>query len=573
VINYPKRFELHQVAQMLGDATQGSKGYPCPFLITMGAQIIDFDQHKSNTDLKTARAIQLAESPMAKMLPNLVSRANDWKLMQKSYDAGAGGIRLYHQILMFPHPDKATQADEAVRAVWRSMGFTLTSDMYMQIQALMSSLPMALSPVMLKDISHAQRLSTKTLENAASLSPVLGEWCGMGDPVLAMMGRNGQTIGVDIFSNTAGNFNGIVVGTSGSGKSALLNEIATRYLAAGAKVWIIDVGRSYEKLCKSLGGQYLEFNKEADISLNPFTMVNDIDEDMEMLKPLLAQMISPSRKLSDYELSQLEANVRELWDEYGPFMTIDLLADQLKSFSGDDVSDTRVRDMGVQLYPYRSHGSYGKYFNGPHTVNFNSNMVVLELEELKSKKDLQAVALFILMYRITQEMYLAPRDQPKVVIMDEAWDLLTGGQSGEFIEAGYRRARKYGGGFLTGTQGINDYERSVAALASMENADWIFMLRQKQESIARLETKLAFTPHMVDLVASLRTEQGSYSEIFVSCGQAGYGVGVFSMDKFSQLMGSANARDFTAVRDKQALGMTMAEAIDAVLMDRGQDEQ
>ena len=38
-------------------------------------------------------------------------------------------------------------------------------------------------------------------------------------------------------------------------------------------------------------------------------------------------------------------------------------------------------------------------------------------------------------------------------------------------------------------------------------------------------------------------------------------------------MGSANARDFTAVRDKQALGLTMAEAIDAVLKDRGVYEQ
>lgn len=573
VINYPKRFLLHQVAQMLGDATQGSKGYPCPFLITMGAQIIDFDEHKNTTELKTARAIQLAESKMANMMPDMVKRADDWKLMQKSYDNGGGGIRLYHQILLFPQPEFATQADEAVRAVWRSMGFSLTSDIFMQAQAVMSSLPMALSPVMLKDIAHAQRLSTKTLENAANLSPVLGEWHGIGAPVISLTGRNGQAIGVDIFSNTAGNFNGIVVGTSGAGKSAFLNELATRYLAAGAKVWIIDVGRSYEKLCKSLGGQYIEFTREANVILNPFTMVNDIDEDMEMLKPLLAQMISPSRRLDDYELSQLEINIRELWDEFGQFMTIDQLAEKLKSVSGYVDSDTRVQDMGVQLNSYRSNGSYGKYFNGPHTVNFSSNMVVLELEELKSKKDLQAVALFILMYRITQEMYLAPREQQKVVIMDEAWDLLTGGQTGDFIEAGYRRARKYGGGFLTGTQGVNDYDRSAAALASLENADWIFMLRQKQESIAKLESKLAFTPHMVELVSSLRTEQGRYSEVFISCGQSGYGVGVFTMDKFSQLMGSANARDFSAVRDKQALGMTMSEALDAVLKDRGVYEQ
>jgi len=192
----------------------------------------------------------------------------------------------------------------------------------------------------------------------------------------------------------------------------------------------------------------------------------------------------------------------------------------------------------------------------------------LELEELKSKKDLQAVPLFILMYRITQEMYLAPREQPKVVILDEAWDLLTGGQTGDFIEAGYRRARKYGGAFLTGTQGINDYYRSAASQAALENADWLFMLRQKQETIAKLEEKLAFTPHMAHLVSSLRTEQGNYSEVFVSCGQAGYGVGMLLLDPYSQLMGSANARDFSAVRQKLETGLSMADAVDAVLRER-----
>ena len=62
--------------------------------------------------------------------------------------------------------------------------------------------------------------------------------------------------------------------------------------------------------------------------------------------------------------------------------------------------------------------------------------------------------------------------------------------------------------------------------------------------------------------------QGSYSEVFISCGQAGYGVGLLLLDKFSQLMGSANARDFSAVRQKRELGLSMAEAVDAVLQDR-----
>ncbi len=77
-----------------------------------------------------------------------------------------------------------------------------------------------------------------------------------------------------------------IAGTSGSGKSLLLNEIAAAYLGTGAKVWIIDVGRSYEKACRNFGGSFIEFTEHAPLSLNPFTVVQDIDEDMELLQPL-----------------------------------------------------------------------------------------------------------------------------------------------------------------------------------------------------------------------------------------------------------------------------------------------
>jgi conjugal transfer ATP-binding protein TraC len=365
----------------------------------------------------------------------------------------------------------------------------------MQTQALMSSLPMALGPTLQRDIKIAQRFSTKTTANAANLSPVLGEWRGVGAPVLTFTGRNGQTIGVNLFDNPSGNYNGCVVGTSGSGKSAFLNELAERYLAMGAKVWIIDVGRSYEKLCHALGGQYIEFTKEANVVLNPFTMVNDIDEDMEMLKPLIAQMISPGRRLSDYELSQLELAIRGLWEERGPRSSIDLLAEKLKlacrwrhaqAWRGRCLRSAHPRSGGAADFLHLA---------GQLAITLKASTRSISipiwwfwsLEELKSKKDLQAVALFILMYRITQEMYLAPREQPKVVILDEAWDLLTGGQTGDFIEAGYRRARKYGGAFLTGTQGINDYYRSAASQAALENADWLFMLRQSRNPLPKLE--------------------------------------------------------------------------------------
>lgn len=98
---------------------------------------------------------------------------------------------------------------------------------------------------------------------------------------------------VDIFANPSGNYNGAIVGTSGSGKSFLVNEIVRRTLGTGGRAWIIDVGQSYKKSCTLLGGQYIEIGVEEDpterITFNPFLLINDIDEDMEMIKPLVAR--------------------------------------------------------------------------------------------------------------------------------------------------------------------------------------------------------------------------------------------------------------------------------------------
>lgn len=46
----------------------------------------------------------------------------------------------------------------------------------------------------------------------------------------------------------------------------------------------------------------------------------------------------------------------------------------------------------------------------------------------------------LLMYLIDVEMRRGERSQPKLVIIDEAWDLMVRGHSSKFIEAGYRRA-------------------------------------------------------------------------------------------------------------------------------------
>lgn len=595
VRSYPKACTLNAMGSLIGDYMQPAIGYTSPFMITIGISTLDFEETRAATQMKAARATQKADSPMAKFMPELQDIKHDWDIAQRSFDEGKGTVRMYHQLILWAAPEDMARAEQSAQAVWRSRQFEIVEDTFIQIQGLLGSLPMSLTPTLTRDIKTAQRMTTKTIPNAVNMAPLLAEWHGVGRPIVPMWGRRGQAMGIDLFGNVAGNFNGAIAGTSGSGKSVLLNSIALSYLGIGGRVWIIDIGRSFEKLCQTVGGQYLEFTPESDIRLNPFSMVEAIDEDLEMLIPLFEQMISPSAPLDDYRRRQLGLHILSVWYDKAREATVDDLAyslinncekggpnpqaadeewvEKVRAMSHEErqaFCDPRIRDLGVQLFPYTSDGPYGRYFQGETNVNFESDLIVLELEELASKKDLQAVIMFLLMYRITQNMYLT-RNRPKICILDEAWALLSGGNSGDFIETGYRRARKYFGSFCAATQGVGDFSMSRAAEAAFNNADWLFLLRQKPESILALEKsdKLVIDESMKNMLMSVKTVQGAYSEVFVHGGQMGHGIGRVLFDPFSLLLVSSKAEDFEAVKAYRQQGYTIVEALESVLADRG----
>lgn len=585
VKNYPPKFGLWGMRNLLGDYFQTSLHYTSPYLITLGVHILDYEATKQTAQIKSARATTNASSQMATFLPEFHEKKQDWDIVMKSLGDGNNMVSLYHELMLFAPPDEINQAEQAARAIWRSRSFELSPDTYMQVKGLLASLPMTFGKTFYSDMKKAGAVTTKTTDNAVAMAPMIAEWRGTGTPTLKFFGRLGESMNIDLFDNTQGNYNAAIAGVSGSGKSVLLNFIAESYLGIGTKVWIIDVGRSYEKLCKNVGGDFIEFTPDKVICLNPFTFVKDIGEDLAMLKPVIGQMISPSAPLDDFQKSHLEKAILGVWRMKGSDMTITDVAEYLKLGGTMDTStiaravekgsveilDQRVVDLGQMLYPFTRDGQYGKYFEGRATTNFSSQLVVLELEELKSKKELQSVVLLIMILRISQEMYL-DRDVRKLVLVDEAWDLLGGGSTAEFIETGYRRARKYGGAFLTATQGWDDFYKNPAALAALQNSDWTFMLRQKAESIDAMiaNKRLVDDEYTKRVLKSLRTEHGKFSELFINS-QMGSGVARLIVNPLSLLMYSTKAEDFNAINEKLALGMTHGEALEAVLKDRGME--
>lgn len=577
VNRYPEEYHLAGMGALIGDAVEANMNYICPFLINMTVIKMDYDVTGNTIKVKAARATQTAESKMAALMPEAKRIKRDYDVCLDAYTKDGGGlVKMLHQVVLWDKPDNINLAENLAIGIWKKQGFGLYRDQFLQMGAYLSALPMAVDKEVEKYLSNRKRWSTKTLTNAICMAPLISEWQGIGEPVIGLFGPRGQAMSVDLFANPAGNYNFAVIGASGSGKSFFANELVRNYLGLGAQIWIIDVGRSYEKFCQMVGGQYIEFSYDQQLCFPPFQMVTKIEDDIEMLKLIFSLMASPSGALTEQQEAKLQKIIEQVWFEHGQAGTVDHVRERcLNSLitGSDEGGNPGERDLAMvavadQLYAYSGEGIYGQYFNGTLNVEFTNDLIILELEELKTKPDLQQIIMQLIMYMIMHGMYLS-RSQYKIMMIDEAWALLGDtGTAARFIEEGYRRVRKYKGACGTLTQGANDYYKTKAAEAALENADFVFQLRTGAKSLKTIEEKQPFevNPGIMQRIRAL-TKTNYYSEIFIST-PVGYGVGRLYSDPFNALASSSKAEDVEDVNRYRRQGMDTAQAIEAVLNSR-----
>ena len=575
--SFPERFGLWQMGSLIGDQMQPALQYNAPFLLTMGVQVLDPNSTRNTVTANHVRATQNAGSKMASVMPDVKKKAEDWTAAADVIDAGGALVSMYHQLGIFCPPERSVPAQETAKAIWRARGFELNADVYKHRQALIASLPMTLSPVFHADMKKMKRVTRKTVGNAIHLAPLIGEWRGTQTPTMVFAGRRGQLMTLDLFDNDLGNPTAAVIGAPGSGKSVLLNEMAWSYRSIGAKVWMQDLGRSFEKLCRKAGGTYIEFRPDVHLSMNPFPLVADINEDLDMLQPAIAKMASMSRPLEEVQLKAISAMVLKLWAKYGPELDMTLLRDAFVSGTLEELglkADQRIKDLAVMLNPYAKGGQYDRFFSGPNTIDFSNDFVVIENEELKRKPDLHSVTNILIFYQITREMYLT-RDRKKVWFIDELKQQL--GDAGNndslmaaSVEEAARRARKYGGALVTATQSGDDYYSSTQMEAALNCTDWMFLLRQKPESIELLVRNGRITADEAKkrLLMSLRKEEGVFAECYVTS-PVGEGVARIVLDPFSHLLFSNKLDDNAPLDELRRAGYSIDDAITELLRRRG----
>jgi len=561
VRNFPKTMAQWKMTDSIGQLFNSALQIPCPFIISLNVRLLDHEQSAAKAQLQYMDKDKMARSPMAKFNPMAGEQRNDWEFVRKRLAEGDRLVKSFFQIVLYAPEKQAIAAERKVRDLYRANGWRMRKEAYLQLQSWLAIMPMLMTEGLYKDFEIFKRFRTMTAFNAINIAPLQGEWKGSPSPNLLLPGRRGQLATWSPFDNTEGNYNVCIAAASGKGKSVFTQEYIVTIVGSGGRVWIIDIGRSYEKTCRLLGGEFIEFSLNNPICINPFSLIHNLDESMEMLKPLLASMARPSGKVSDEELAWLEKGIKAAWEEKGNAATITTVADWLKAQEAPI-----CENLNLLLYSYTKDGMYARYFEGEANINFDNPFVVLELQELKSKKDLQRIVLLVLMYQIAEIMYMGNRSQCKSCIIDEAWDLLGGDNdnAAKFIEAGYRTARRYTGNFVTITQSINDYFKNSTSTAAFDNSDNMVILGQKSEALdqVRKNERLSMDAYTERLYKSLR-KTDEYSECVIKS-PSGLSVHRIIFDPYSRILYSSKGVEFDAVKRLQAQGHSLKDAISIV---------
>lgn len=557
-VRLPPRMDLGNMRRMIGDPMSGNRGLHGNFFINLNIFIPDNAVEKERADNERNATNYQAFGPMMRFNPKLMFKKDSTDILFSALNDGGRIVKIKLCVGLFTDnmANSETRLTEA-QTYFSEIGWQMKEDKYLSLPMLVNAMPLCADA---NAVQFLQRYKRCASQHAVEFLPIIADWSGTGTPQMTFVSRGGQIMNMDIFdSNT--NYNTCIVAASGSGKSFLTNDIITSYISSGAKCWVIDIGRSYEKLVNGIGGDFVEFGERSNICLNPFQIIKNYNEEADMLIGIIASMASIEDKLSDLQNSKLRSILKELWDVHGTGMVIDQVA---KRFCED--TDNRVVDMGHQLFAFTSKGEYGRYFNGENNVTFKKALTCLELEELKGRSHLQQVVLLILIYQIQQEMYLGDRNQRKILIIDEAWDLLAKGNIAKFIETGYRRFRKYNGAAVTITQSLNDLYGSPSGVAIAENSANLFLLYQKPETIASIkrQNRLEIGEAGYTYLKSVHTVTGQYSEIFFVTSY-GAGIGRLIVDRYTKLLYSTHPDDIRLISDRRKGGMTTAAAIQDIL--------
>ena len=387
-----------------------------------------------------------------------------------------------------------------------------------QEQGMNSTMPMATDQLMIRRNMNTSAISTSFPFTSADLTQEKG----------ILYGVNLHNNGLVIFDRfTLENANLIVFAKSGAGKSFAVKLEAIRSMMMGSEIIIIDPENEYQKLCDAVGGSYVRLSLNSDVRINPFDLPKVIDSEdasdalranLVTLHGLFRLMLGGTQSgpggqtvaaLTPSEEADLDQALIDTYARAG--ITSDPLTHQSTPPTIVNLYDTLLHmggsgpQLAHRLRKY-STGTFAGIFSQQSNIDINNQMVVFNIRDLED--ELRPVAMYIVLNHIWN--IVRAKQKRRLLIVDEAWQLMKYDDSANFLFSLAKRARKYYLGLTTITQDVEDFMSSKMGRAIVMNSSMQLLLKQSSAAVDVLSDVFKLTSAERQLLSSLPVGQGLF---------------------------------------------------------------
>ncbi len=351
----------------------------------------------------------------------------------------------------------------------------------------------------LANVSSLNFLGLSPLHNFATGKKQNNPW---GDCVTTLQTTNGQPYYFNFHAthpaeNSFGEkaiANTMVIGKSGTGKTALINFLLSQVqkLDPAPTIFFFDKDRGAEIFVRACGGNYLALENGKPTGFNPF-QCERTEENVQFLADLIKVLAGKSVYSS-----------REEEDIYRAVEAILDTPMHLRNMTNFQKSLPNLGDDGlfIRMRKWTAGNSLGWVFDNPKdTVDLSrANIIGFDYTEIIDNPEVRAPVINYLLHRL--EALIDGRRL--IYVMDEFWKILDGkGGLKEFAKNKQKTIRKQNGMGIFATQSPEDALASDISAALIEQTATMILLPNPNASREDYVNGLKLTDAEYQVVVSL----------------------------------------------------------------------
>ena len=383
-------------------------------------------------------------------------------------------------------------------------------------------------------------------DNTADMIPLVGTTCGSPTGVPFAFADPGRTVELlNPYDEEHFNHTMLVAGRSGSGKTMTANVLLSRCLALGARAFVIDRAGHYATLTRLIdGAQQIEIGADdSPYALNPWDIPDPAKVSRKKLAFLLALHQLIMGGLSPREIGLIGAAIRAV---YAKAAALDrqpresMLQDELRAQAQEaqtadavDVAAT-LRNLADRLAEYCGEGTYAYLLDRDTTLPADARLVVFDTRRCPDSE--LRLVMFSIMEYVTASVerhWAAHKDkaaQPgaplflgrSIMLIDEAWHLISRAETGEFANDLARRARHLGLALIVMSQQLSDFDTDYG-VALLKNCSQQLLLAHQPHEIPFVQHTLELSGSEANELSRLKTVKGRHAQLLWLNGARGHG--------------------------------------------------